>query len=115
MIEAIRYDMDHIIWYDNVFCNLKFFVNSETVLNLLRLSSKIDAKVIAKKKNRAVTGPDTELDNRRYYMLWSEKKNPNSIFQYFVLSGFWNKFQNKTLYTKHKLKFAKQIMINGLL
>ena len=48
--------MNDTVWYDNVFCNLKFFVNSETVLNLLRLSSKIDAKVIAKKKNRTVDG-----------------------------------------------------------
>ena len=77
MIEAIRYDMDHIIWYDNVFCNLKFFVNSETVLNLLRLSSKIDAKVIAKKE-RIVLSPGYKIDG---IMLWSEKENPNSSFQ----------------------------------
>ena len=81
--------MNDTVWYDNVFCNWKFFVNSETVLNLLRLSSKIDAKVNAKKKNRTVDG---------YYMLWSEKKNPNLIFQFFVLSGLGrNKFQIQTL------------------
>ena len=70
---------------DNVFCNLKFFVNSETVLNLLSLSSKIDAKVIAKKQNRAVTG----VQNRGHYMFWSEKEKFGFNFSVFKFFQAW--------------------------